>query len=331
MTAPRCTSTDYIDFLLATPKVVSATEAAPVQPDRPRRPAHDAFTRLLHRLEPDPAALWAEVAPLVYRGGGVLVVDDSTLDKPCAEKIELVCQHWSGKHNAVVWGINLITLVWTDGDRLYPTDHRVYDKGRDGQTKNDHFRDLLAAARARSFRPRCVLFDRWYASLDNRKQVRALGWTFLTPLKANRLVNRDGAKNRPLGQWPIDAAGTVVHLQGFGPVKVFRIVRTNGDTEYLATNDLGMTELGRVAHGEQAWAVEEYHRGLKQYTGVGRAQVRAARAQRNHIGCAVRAFVRLEYHRFTTGVSWFEAKFRVVRDAVRAYLAQPLYRLPSTA
>ena len=63
MTAPRCTDTDYIDFLLATSKVATATEAARVQPDRPNRPAHDAFTRLLHRLEPDPATLWYEVGP----------------------------------------------------------------------------------------------------------------------------------------------------------------------------------------------------------------------------------------------------------------------------
>jgi hypothetical protein len=41
--------------------------------------------------------------------------------------------------------------------------------------------------------------------------------------------------------------------------------------------------------------------------------------------------VRLEYHRFTTGVSWFEAKARIIRSAVRDYLAKPLYRLPSTA
>jgi hypothetical protein len=59
--------------------------------------------------------------------------------------------------------------------------------------------------------------------------------------------------------------------------------------------------------------------------------VRAADAQRSHIGCSVRAFVRLEYHRFSTGVSWFEAKAQVIRPAVRAYLAQPLYLLPSTA
>ncbi|MCI0458616.1 MAG: hypothetical protein L0Z62_16765 [Gemmataceae bacterium] len=158
-----------------------------------------------------------------------------------------------------------------------------------------------------------------------------MGWTFLVPLKANRLANRDGAKNRPPGEWPIEASGTVLHLRGFGLVKVFRIVATNGDTAYWASNDLEMTELQRLANAEGAWAVEEFHRGLKQHGGAEQAQVRAARAQRNHIGCAIRALVRLEYHRFTTGVSWFEAKLGIIRDAVRAYLARPLYRLPSTA
>ena len=64
-----------------------------------------------------------------------------------------------------------------------------------------------------------------------------------------------------------------------------------------------------------------------------RCQTRIAKAQQNHIGRAIRAFVRLEWHRFVTGVSWFEAKMRVVRDAVRAYLARPTLTLttPITA
>ena len=53
-----------------------------------------------------------------------------------------------------------------------------------------------------------------------------------------------------------------------------------------------------------------------------------ARAQRNHIGLAIRAFLRLEWHFFTTGVSWYEAKARIIRGAVRAYIANPLYKLP---
>jgi hypothetical protein len=285
----------------------------------------------LHRLEPDPATLWQEVQGLLRPADGVLVLDDSTLDKPFATKMGLVTRHWSGRHHQVVRGINLLTLLWTDGDQLLPCAYRLYDKPHDGLTKNDHFRQLLATARARGLQPRCVVFDGWYASRENLKAVRGVGWVWLTRLKSNRLVNPDRQGLRPVGQVLIAASGTVVHLQGYGLVKVFRIVAPDGDTQHGASNDLGMDELTRLSLAELSWGIEEYHRGLKQHCGVARAQVRAARAQRNHIGCAIRAFVRLEYHRFTTGVSWFEAKFRIIRDAVRAYLAQPVYRLPATA
>jgi hypothetical protein len=285
----------------------------------------------LHRLEPDPATLWQEVQGLLRPAAGVLVLDDSTLDKPFATKMGLVTRHWSGRPHQVVRGINLLTLLGTDGDQLLPCDYRLYDKPHDGLTKNDHFRQLLAAARARGFQPRCIVFDGWYASLENLKAVQGYGWVWLTRLKSNRLVNPDRQGLRPVGQVPIAASGTVVHLQGYGLVKVFRIVAPDGDTQHWASNDLGMDELTRLSLAELSWGIEEYHRGLKQHCGAARAQVRAARAQRNPIGGAIRAFVRLEYHRFTTGVSWFEAKFRIIRDAVRAYLAQPVYRLPATA
>lgn len=331
MNPARVTPEDYIQFLIGSPRAVSATEAARVQPARPRAAAHDAFTRLLHRLEPDPAALWDEVRPLIDPADGVLVVDDSTLDKPRAEHTALVAHHWSGNHHAVVRGINLITALWSDGDRLYPADYRVYHKETDGKTKNDHFADLLAAAHARGLRPRAVLFDGWYASVENLKGIRAFGWTFVTRFKGNRKVRIDHGEAAALADQPIAAAGTVVWLPGYGEVRVFRLVAPNGDTTHWATNDLGMDEPTRLMFGELSWSIEEYHRGLKQFTGVERCQVRAERGQRNHIGYAIRAFVRLEYHRFTTGVGWFAAKWAIIRAAVRRYLEQPLYQLPNPA
>ena len=54
MNPARSTDEVYNDFLIGSPSVISATEAARVQP------AHDSFTRLLHRLEPDPATLGAK-------------------------------------------------------------------------------------------------------------------------------------------------------------------------------------------------------------------------------------------------------------------------------
>jgi hypothetical protein len=331
MNPSRAQPEDYLQMLVASPKVVSATEAARVQPDRPNAPAHDAFTRLLHRLEPDPQTLWNEVQPLVRLDAGVLVVDDTTLDKPRARHIELVGHHWSGNHHRVVRGINLISLVWTDGDTMQPCDYRIYHKKGDGLTKNDHFAAMLEQAAARGFRPQCVLFDGWYASVDNLKRVRRLGWTFLTRLKGNRKVRIDHGPTQAIADQPIAASGTTVWLPEYGEVRVFRVVAPDGDTQHWATNDLGLEETTRLVWAELSWSIEVYHRGLKQFTGIDRCQVRAERGQRNHIGFALRAFVRLEYQHFRHGISWFEAKCRIIRDALRAYLSQPLYTLPHSA
>src|SRR5215210_4160569 len=186
---PKCSDDDYINFVIATPRSVSATEAAKVQGDEAQTPAHDAFTRLLHRLEPDAETLWAEARTQISLCRGILVIDDSTLDKAYAKKMEVVTRHRSGKHHAVVSGIDLITLLWTDGDRHVPVDYRVFDKKQDSLTKNDHFQAMLKVAHQRGFQPRCVAFDSWYSGLENLKLIRSFGWVWLTRLKSNRKVN----------------------------------------------------------------------------------------------------------------------------------------------
>lgn len=186
--------------------------------------------------------------------------------------------------------------------------------------------------------PRFVLFDSWYASLENLKTIRDFSWAWFTQLKSNRLVNPDGQGNVPVEQVAIAPEGRAVHLKGYGFIKVFRTVVPNGDGEYWATSDLDMTEERREALARQAWNIEEYCRGLNQHCGVEKAQVHTAaaqpfggRAQRHHSQLAIRAIVRLEYQRLRKGLSWFEAKTAIVRPAIREYLAHPRYLLPSTA
>jgi hypothetical protein len=252
MNPPKVNEYDYINFLIATQKAYSCTEAERVQPPSDQSPTHDAITRLLHRTEPSTAKLWQEAQQQVNLACGILVIDDSTLDKFYAEKMELVTRHWSGKQGRVVQGINLMTLLWTQGDRHIPLDYRFYEKSVDGATKNDHFRARLETAKERGFTPRCVVFDSWYSSLDNLKLIRRYDWIWLTRLKRNRHVNPDQTGNRPLGEVDIAATGTVVHLKGYGFIKVFKIVAPNGDIDYWATNDLNLGELQRLQLAEES-------------------------------------------------------------------------------
>jgi len=243
MNTPQVQSEDYVQFLLGSPLQFTCTEAARVQPEQPHPPAHDAFTRLLTRLEPDSEALWTEARPQIQPDEGILVLDDSTLDKPYARKMSLVGWHWSGKQHAVVKGINLLTLLWTDGDRHIPCDYRIYDKTHDGFSKNDLFAHLLQAARQRGLSPKCVCFDSWYSGLENLKLLRSLGWTWLTRLKSNRKVRVDFGPPQSIQTVAIPEQGCVVYLPGYGSIRVFRVVVTDGDTDYWATSDLQMEAL----------------------------------------------------------------------------------------
>lgn len=328
MNRPKCDELDYIHFLIAAQKVFSNTEAARSHPEAETNgPAHDAYTRLLYRIQSDGDALWQEVQGCVQLTSGVLVIDDSTLDKPYARAMDLVTRHWSGKHRQVVMGINLISLLWTDGDAHWPCDFRIYDRPNDNLTKNDHFQHMLKKAAEQGFQPELVAFDSWYSSLENLKQVRNLKWQWLTQLKSNRLVDPHDAGNLPISLVVIPMHGLIVHLKGYGFIKVFKIAAPNGSVEYWATSDLQMNVEQLAERVLQSWQIEEYHRGIKQFCGIERAQHRLAIAQRNHIGLALRAFLRLEYHRLQTGISWFETKTSIIREAVRAYLANPHYSL----
>jgi hypothetical protein len=92
-----------------------------------------------------------------------------------------------------------------------------------------------------------------------------------------------------------------------------------------------MSCLQRLQWSEWEWLIEEYHRGLKQCCGVEKVQVRSSRSQRNHIGLAIRAFLRLEMYWFNTGISWYESTLKVIRSAVRSYLEAPWVTLSPTA
>jgi len=180
-TLPKVEDLDYIQFLLAAQTAFSCVEAASSQrgaQDEP--PAHDAYTRLLLRQPPDTEALWQETQPLVDTACGLLVLDDSTLDKPHAQHMALVHKHWSGKHHRRVLGINLVPLLWTDGAAKLPIDCRLSNAPVDGVDKNQHFRAMLKTARERGFSPDYVGFDSWYSGLDNLKAIRFQGWQWLT-------------------------------------------------------------------------------------------------------------------------------------------------------
>jgi hypothetical protein len=115
--------------------------------------------------------LWHEAEGYVGLTPGILLIDDTVLDKLDAQRMDWVSRQWSGKHKRVVKGINRTTWLWSDGDKHIPCDYRLYEKAVDGATQNDHFRAMLVTAHEQGFRPECMAFDSWFSALAHLKLI----------------------------------------------------------------------------------------------------------------------------------------------------------------
>jgi SRSO17 transposase len=142
-----------------------------------------------------------------------------------------------------------------------------------------------------------VLMDSWYASQKLMAMIDNLGKIYYCPLKKNRLVDdtRGVEKYKQIEkvQWTESEvlSGKIIKIKNFPTakkVKLFRVTVSANRTEYVVTNDLNQNEITDVRKiCSQRWKIEEFHRELKQLTGIESCQCRKARIQRNHITCAI--------------------------------------------
>jgi putative transposase len=324
---PKCNEYDYSQFLLASQGNYTCTEFEKVCG---RKMAHDSPTRLLRKEKLTPKVLWKNIKAHIQPSAGFLIIDDTVIDKPRTKKSDLIRWQYSGTHHGIVKGVGLETLLWTNNNNEHiPVDYRFYAKDTDGKTKNQHFVEMLKMAQHRGFKPKYVLGDSWYASLENLKTIRSLNWHWLMQLRKNRVVSTSPHQPTNLEKLDIPPEGRQVHLRGYGFVKVFKSVSKSRDVAYYGTSNLNLTtaEVKRIY--SKRWPIEEYHRGLKQQCGIAKCQARTERSQRNHIFCSIQAFLALELHRLKTGVTWQQAKLSIARNAIQNYLLNPRFAMVS--
>ncbi len=307
----------YIAFLTANGNRYSSVEAAKALNKTQDAPAHDSISRWLASEDYKPGDLWKHVRSQATMDGN-LIVDDSVLDKRWSPKNELTHYHWSGNEHRAIRGISLVNLLATDGEQCLPIDYRIYEGTESKTTKNDHFQKMLNTAEKRGFKPKYVLSDAWYGSLDNMKKIMKRGWKFIMGIKENRMVNEIQGNYVAVSalDWT-EKQVRKVWLKGLGFVMVARIVFKNGDVRYLATNDLNLTDYENLSHeSEQRWIIEEFHRGIKQTTGIEQCYSILKKSQLTHIFACFVAFIRMEFERLKTKISWYEQKAQKVRMGI---------------
>ena len=108
-------------------------------------------------------------------------------------------------------------------------------------------------------------------------------------------------------------------------VKLFKVVATNGDIDWVITNDLDETVITQVAQeaNDLRWQVEEFHRELKQLTGSAKCQCRKARSQRNHLACCYHAWLSLKVQAKLLNKTIYRVRTDLFSDFLRSELRNP--------
>ncbi len=332
----------YIEYLIATPGNYTCTNLAD-HLEGEHAVSHDAVSDYLRRERLTPRGLWEVVAPLLDDSpDAYMIFDDSVQDKRYSEKIELVRLQYSGAEHGLIRGIGVINLVHTTGrdDEFFPVDYRIYDPSTDGKTKNEHFREMfLRAVADKRLSARTVLFDSWYASVENLKLIHRAERFFVTTLKSNRLVSLSkeaGYVHLPEVEWSNAQLrdGLLVKLKELPfHVRLFKVVATNGDIEWVITNrDItGDAQSPITADDVQEanavrWQIEQLHRELKQLTGSEKCQCRQARSQRNHLACCYLAWLTLKVQARKIKQTLYQARANLFREFLRNELRNPTIR-----
>lgn len=336
--------TDYLisSFGLTTATGLSAFLGGAISQDR--------ISRFLKAPTQKSADLWKLVKPLgrqVQGKDGVLIIDNSVEEKPDTDESELICRHGDHTVGRSVKGIHLLTCLYYRQEVALPvafeiltkpdfvTDQKTGKTRRAArQTKNELYRQMLAACVSNQLPFAYVLNDLWFASADNMGFVKEdLQKEFVMPLKENRKVSLEppGTSHRhfvPVSSLTLEAdTRLTVWLEEVDfPLLLLKQVFTNKDGSigivYLVTSDTTLKAEQITTLSQKRWKVEEYHKSLKSNLSFSKSPTKTVRTQSNHIFACLVAFVKRERLRMSTKLNHFAMKAQLYQAALASAFQQ---------
>jgi len=247
-----------------------------------------------------PSLVWEKAKEvIVLSENGYIIFDDTVIDKDYSSKIEGARKQYSGNAHGLIKGIGVVTCLYYNPElkQYWLIDFRIFDPDRDGKTKLNHVEDMLELIKFREIPYSTVLMDTWYATTEMMLLIdRIYHKIYCCPIKSNRLVDDSGGREAYKAvnelEWTKqdEEHGKLIKINKFPNTykhKLFKVVISNNDIEYIVTNDLTQNSTDD-AKKESAirWKIEQLHRETKGNTGFEKCQCRHNRSQRNHICCA---------------------------------------------
>lgn len=207
--------------------------------------------------------------------------------------------------------------------KFWVIDYRIFNPDNDCLSKVDHVKNMLQGLVYQKVLPfDTVLMDTWYAVNNLMLYIDSLDKVYYCPLKTNRLVDdsfgKEKYKNIESLSWSEEEleCGKIINIKAFPAqkkVKLFRVAISTDRTDYIATNDISQSSMDVTQKVcKIRWKIEEFHREIKQLTGIESCQCRKGRLQRNHIACAMLVWLRLKNLADNTGQTIYQIKHNLL-------------------
>ena len=336
MTQPKSkkiSKINYCQYLFATQVNYTLTNYA----EHIESVTHDTINRYLRDEKLTPKLLWEHVKPNMHlSNNGYIVFDDSILDKNYSKNIESVRWQYSGNAHRIIRGIGIVNCIYINPEtnQYWSIDYRVFDPERDGKSKMEHVQDMLNnVLYSKKLKFTTVLMDSWYASNKMMLFISDMNKIFYCPVKTNRLArdyNTDDfyRKIKELN-WDSEElhTGKPIRLKGMPrdfAMKMYRVSVSTNRTDYVVTNDPSQKctdDIQKVC--AMRWYIEQFHRELKQLTGIEKCQCRKQRIQRNHIACAILVWSKLKKIAYDIQTTVYQLKQNLLKEYLTKELRAP--------
>lgn len=270
MQAKAITRLDYCQYLLVSQNNYTLTHYAKHHPEEI---SHDRINRYLRDDKLTPKLVWEKVKQdILPDNEGILIFDDSILDKNHSHKIELVNHQYSGNAHRIIKGICIVNCIYVNPktQQYWLIDYRIYDKNTDGKSKLDHLKDMLKhSIEHKQLQFKYVLMNTWYATKDI-------------------------------------------------------MLYNDNRTDWIVTNDTTQdsSDDTRLVCAIR-WKIEQFHREIKQLTGIENNQCRKARIWRNHICCSMLVWVQLAKQAKRLKQTLYQVKYGLLSNYLREQLKSP--------
>jgi len=236
-----------------------------------------------------------------------LIIDDTVIAKPYSKELDSLSWIFSPSDRQYLYGINVVFVIWTDGNTRFPIGFRIWNK-HDKKTKIDLAMELLnEAKKTYKTKPSYVLMDSFYPAAKLLKLIRKFRWQWIAKIKSNRCIN--GTQAQEFFRYRYGN-----HIGKLSENIKARIVKDNDN--YWATSDLSLKPSDVKQYYRNRQIIEEFHKILKSELRLEGCSSRESLAQMNHIYFVLMAFCQLELFRITRNIGTIYKVRAVLFDCV---------------